>query len=556
MQRCWTKAPAIVNYRRVMADRDPHESMRTALAADANLRKIADALPALITIFDADHICRFANAHHQIWHGRSPDELVGLHMRDFLTPEIYAQRQPQLERVARGEQVSFDTAMPHRDGMMRDAAVRYVPKMGADGAFLGFYVLAFDVAMHQHRFRSVFDGTAVGFWEIDVSGVTTMLQALAAQGIADPVAHIAADPACVRAAMDAMRIIDINDKAAAMFGVDRDAAAGCNVTPFWPTASEAAFIGSVAASFGGDASYEVETVLLRADGTPIDVLFSAAFPKDADASHHVTVGFVDISERVAKERALAKVQADLAHAARVSTLGELTASIAHEVNQPLAAVTANGNAALRWLNRPTPDLGEVKAAIDRIIEEATRASEIIARTRALALKGETERQVFCPNLMVHDAVSLVRRQLDAGGVELKLELASDLPGINADRIQLQQVAINLMINAAQAMADQPAGTRQLTFASRREGDAVLFEVADTGPGFPGCDSSKLFGAFYTTKETGMGMGLSVARTIVEAHGGTIDAHCLGEGTGAAFRFTVPAYDGDDCPHHHGDHTHV
>lgn len=532
-----------------MADRDQQESMRAALAADANLRKIADALPALISIFDADHICRFANEHHRAWHGRGPDELVGLHMRDMLGPEAYAQRQGQLERVARGEQVAFDAPMPHRDGM-RDAAVRYVPKMGPDG-FLGFYVLAFDVALHQHRFRSVFDGNAVAFWEIDVSAMTAMLERLQRDGVIDPVAHIAADPARVRAAMEAMRILDVNDKAAALFGLDRAGIAGTSVAPFWPPSSEAAFMGSVAASFAGDATYEVETVLLRADGTPIDVLFASAFPADADAAHHVTVGFVDISERVAKERALAKVQADLAHAARVSTLGELTASIAHEVNQPLAAVAANGNAALRWLNRPEPDLAEARAAIDRIIEEATRASEIIARTRALAVKGETARELLCPNLMVDDAVAMVRRQLDAQGVELKLDLAADLPPILADRIQLQQVAINLMINAAQAMAGQPAGTRRVRVASREEGGMVVFEVTDTGPGFPGCDATKLFGAFYTTKDTGMGMGLSVARTIVEAHGGTIDAACA-ECGGARFHFAIPAQDPGDMPACHTD----
>ncbi|MFC3712307.1 PAS domain-containing protein [Sphingoaurantiacus capsulatus] len=526
----------------------PLDQLDRPLAALEELRMLTDAVPVLISFFDENLVCRFANAHHNRWYGRSPQELIGLPMSEFLPPEIYAKRLPYLARVAAGEQVSFDAPVPHRDGTLHDAAIRYVPKMGPRG-FAGFYTLVFDVAVQQHRFRSVFDGNAVAFWEIDVSGVTALLMAEVERGVTDPIAQLATDPLRIRAAMDAVRIIDVNDKAASLFGVDRDAVAGRSVSRFWPPASETAFVGSVAASFQGDATYEVETVLLRADGRLVDVLFTCAFPRDAGPAHYVTVGFVDISERVAKERALAKVQADLAHAARVATLGELTASIAHEVNQPLAAVAANGNAALRWLNRPVPDIGEVKAAIDRIIEEATRASEIIARTRALAMKGETERQVFCPNTMVHDAVALVRRQLDAGGVELRLELADDLPPINADRIQLQQVTINLMINAAQAMADQPAGTRQLTVASRHEGDAVLFEVADTGPGFPGCDSSKLFGAFYTTKPTGMGMGLSVARTIVEAHGGVIDAYCLGEGTGAAFRFTVPAHDGDDCPNH-------
>lgn len=528
-----------------MADRDQQESMRAALAADSNLRKIADALPALIAIFDADHICRFANAHHLEWHGRSPDELVGLHMREFFAPEVYAHRLPYLERVAKGEQVSFDAQMPHRDGMMRDAAIRYVPKMGPDG-FLGFYVLAFDVALHQHRFRGVFDGTAVAFWELDFSGAKPVILRLKASDSADPQAHLLAEPGLVRRVMDATRIIDVNDKAASMFGIDRNSVAGTPIGRFWPAESEAAFAGSLAAAIAGQPTYEIETVLQRADGQAFDVLFTCAFPDDAGPKHHVTVGMVDISERVAKEQALAKVQADLAHAARVSTLGELTASIAHEVNQPLAAVAANGNAALRWLNRAEPDLGEAKAAIARLIEEANRASEIIARTRALAVKGESVREPLCPNLMIDDAVAMVRRQLDAQGVELRLELASRLPEIVADRIQLQQVTINLMINAAQAMAGQPEGTRRVTVRSRADGAMVAFEVADTGPGFPDCDSSKLFGAFYTTKESGMGMGLSVARTIVEAHGGTIEAKCQPEG-GAIFRFTVPAGGPCDMP---------
>ena len=516
----------------------PLESGMPALAVTVEeLRTITDALPALISFFDAEHICRFANKHHSGWYGRTPEQLAGLHMREFLGDAAYESRKPQLDRVAAGQQVSFDAKVPHLDGTWRDAAIRYVPRMGAEG-FEGMHVLVFDVAVQHHRFHSVFDGTAVGFWVIDLPDILTLFDDLGRPDVETLKATIAADPAFVRRALDTTMVLDINSKTSEMFGMSPDGARGQPLGKWCPDAALPAFTDNLLAFLSDVASFEAETVMSATDGRMIDVLLTCAFAKNAPGETAVVIGTTDITERVAREKLLARAQADLAHAARVATLGELMASIAHEVNQPLAAVVTNGNAALRWLNRPEPDILEAKEAIQRMVEEGTRASEIISRTRAMAVKGESRRTRFCVNLMIEETVAIVRRQVAALGAELTLRLSAGLPEIVADRIQMQQVAINLIINAAQAMADQPLGERLISISSGISDGAVAIEVADTGPGFDSATAARLFEAFYTTKDSGMGMGLSVTKSILEAHGGTILAGPV-PGGGASFKFTVP-----------------
>ncbi len=503
-----------------------------------DVRVMTDAIPALISFFDHEHVCRFANEYHVQWYGRPPSELVGLPMRDFLGDAAYETRLPFLERVRTGEMVSFDARVPHQDGTWRDAAVRYVPKMGLDG-FEGMYVLVFDVAVQQHRFHSVFDGTAVGFWVVDLAELQNMLER---GGISSPDAltrHIADDPTFVRRALAATKVLDLNAKASEMFGVAADDARGQPLGRWCPDASLPAFTQNLSAFLSEAASFEIETVMTASDGRELDVLLTCAFAKNAPGETAVIVGTTDISVRVARDKELAQAQADLAHAARVATLGELMASIAHEVNQPLAAVVTNGNAAMRWLERAVPDSDEAKAAIRRMIEEGTRAGEIITRTRAMAVKGNRLKTRFCVNEMLEDTIEIVRRQVAALGSELELMLKPDMPTILADRIQLQQVAINLIINAAQAMAAQEDRQRRVVVSSGSSHTGLTVEVADTGPGIPEGEADRLFTAFYTTKAEGMGMGLSVTRSIVESHGGTIVVGKSDLG-GASFMFTVPA----------------
>ncbi len=241
------------------------------------------------------------------------------------------------------------------------------------------------------------------------------------------------------------------------------------------------------------------------------------------------------------EQALRKAQAELAHVTRVTMLGELTASIAHEVNQPLAAVVANAEASLRWLDRETPDLAAARRSVEWVINDGCRASEVIRRVRALANKADMEKVQLDINQVVKEAIALVQRELVRHRVLLRTELAPALPRIYGDRVQLQQVIINLLMNGIEAMepvADRP---RELMVrSSQDETGQVLLSVTDCGVGISADNANRMFNAFFTTKSSGLGMGLSICRSIVEAHGGRMSASG-NEGPGATFQFVLPLH---------------
>jgi PAS domain S-box-containing protein len=244
------------------------------------------------------------------------------------------------------------------------------------------------------------------------------------------------------------------------------------------------------------------------------------------------------------EQELRKAQAELAHVARVSTLGELTASIAHEVNQPLAAVVANAAACLRWLDRETPDLSAARRSVEWVINDGNRASEVVRRVRALANKTDFEKMPLDVNDVVREVVTLVQRELISHGVSLQTELAPDLPMVHGDRVQLQQVMINLVMNGIEAMQVVTDWPRELVIRSGQDdADRVFVSVTDCGVGIPADDAERLFRAFFTTKSDGLGMGLSICRSIVEAHGGRMSA-CQNDGPGATFRFALPLHQED------------
>jgi NO-binding membrane sensor protein with MHYT domain len=246
-------------------------------------------------------------------------------------------------------------------------------------------------------------------------------------------------------------------------------------------------------------------------------------------------------ERKRAEEALRQAQADLARVTRVTTLGELTASIAHEVNQPLAGVVANAEACLGWLDGETPNLENARRSVEWIIKDGERAGEVIRRVRALAKKTDTQKAPLEINDVVNEVIPLVRRELLSHRVSLRMELARALPVVLADRVQLQQVIINLVINGIEAMqpvADRP---RELLIRSHLDDDAdqVFVTVKDCGVGISAENADRLFNAFYTTKQDGMGMGLSICRSIIEQHGGRIWA-TRNSGPGSTFQFTLHA----------------
>jgi signal transduction histidine kinase/ligand-binding sensor domain-containing protein len=247
-----------------------------------------------------------------------------------------------------------------------------------------------------------------------------------------------------------------------------------------------------------------------------------------------------IAERKQAEEALRQAQADLTHATRVSSMGELTASLAHEVKQPIAAAITNANTCLRWLSRDQPDLEEARAAAARIVQDGRRASEIINRVRLLFEKDTLQREVVDLNEVIRETMLLLYSEATKFAVFVRTELAADLPQVMGDRVQLQQVLMNLMMNSIDAMKDVD-GTRELTIQSQRGGEngEVLISVSDTGAGLPPQQADKLFNAFFTTKTHGTGMGLRISRSIVESHGGRLWA-ADNSPRGATFQFTLPA----------------
>ena len=246
------------------------------------------------------------------------------------------------------------------------------------------------------------------------------------------------------------------------------------------------------------------------------------------------IGVVDNSARKAAETTLQQVQSEFAHAARVSMLGELTASLAHEVNQPLAAIATSASASLRWLAAEAPDLDEVHSLNMRMVADARRAADIIARVRAMAERREAERQLLQLNQLVEEALAFLAHELSMKAVEIETNLADGLSLVEVDRTQIQQVIVNLVVNAAQAMVDSP--TRRLRIVTAQTDRGVSLSVADTGPGLP-ADTDRIFESFYTTKQSGMGIGLAICRSLIEAHGGRISA--ANDGTGACFTVWLP-----------------
>jgi PAS domain S-box-containing protein len=280
---------------------------------------------------------------------------------------------------------------------------------------------------------------------------------------------------------------------------------------------------------------------VRPDGSPIYVSVSGKPVFDIDGKFLGYRGIAtDLTAEVRRaqaEQALREAQAELAHVARVTTLGELTASIAHEVNQPLGAIVTNAGASLRWLEARVPDVAEAREGLKAIINDANRAADVIGRIRALTKKAPFQRQQVDLNELIREVAALTRAEMDRNRVELRLQLDTDLPPIEADRIELQQLLLNLIVNAIEAMSE--AHTRELLIVSEKD-DAkdVRVSVCDSGRGLDPAATDRIFEAFYTTKAGGMGMGLAICRSIIERLGGRLSARA-NMPCGTIFEIAIP-----------------
>jgi PAS domain S-box-containing protein len=339
------------------------------------------------------------------------------------------------------------------------------------------------------------------------------------------------------------RIVEANDAFLRLVGYDRhDLTAGrmrwADLTPpEWLDLDQRRW-GPELKATGSLQPYEKE--YFRKDGSRVPVLIGAATFEEN--GNHQGVAFVlDLTERKRAEQErerLRQLQADLAHVNRVSMLGELAASLSHELKQPIAAAITNANTCLRWLQRDQPDIEEASEAVTRIVGDGNRAAEIIHRLRSFYKQGApADREPVDVNELVREMLVLMRSEANRYSIPMLTDLAADLPRVTADRVQLQQVFLNLMLNGIEAMKDSGG---KLTIKSQLGNDGqLLISISDTGVGLPVEKADQIFNAFFTTKPQGSGMGLAISRSIVESHGGQLSASA-NSGGGATFHFTLPS----------------
>ncbi|MET0440138.1 MAG: ATP-binding protein [Devosia sp.] len=515
-----------------------NQAATQTLGAQAQL---IDLSHDMIFVTDMDGVILFWNRAATDTYGWSAAEAIGKRADDLLKtifPLDRAHAQRTLLETGR-----WDGAMEHtaRDGKTFALESRWALARGPDNAILGIMETHTDVsdrkAAHaalvqsERRFRRMFDATRMGVVQEDWSDVRAALKDLGARELASEF---------VQRARSLVHIEGVNPALLRIVGADTDSGRAAHRTADDILAeTDRSFAGALAAFARGDAFFEGETNIVATDGRLVPVLFTITFPTSPDDADSVLVFMIDITDIRHAQDALEQAHAELAHAARVATLGELTASIAHEVNQPLMAIVTNGEAGLRWLRRDRPELGEVETSLGRVVAEGRRAGEIVKRIRAFLQKAPNQRVELDVAAIIEDATLLLDRELARSGAQVTADISPGLPMVLGDRVQLQQVMVNLLVNASQAMAGQDGEQRIHITARPYEGGMIEIAVRDSGPGIAPEHLASLFEPFYTTKAEGMGMGLPICRTTVEAHGGTLAVNG-NPGRGAEFVVKLPA----------------
>jgi PAS domain S-box-containing protein len=450
--------------------------------------------------------------------GRSREELIGMHPRDFDVTLDEAGMEKLRARTAEGGAVTFETSQRRKDGSIFPVEVR-TGAFRRDGT-LYYLALARDITERKRaeedlraseaRFRTFVDRATDAFFLLD----------------------------------EQLRVVDVNRQACEALGYRREELIGMYPSQFDAALDEPSIelLGERARS-GGTITFE--TRHRRRDGTVFPVEIRSGTFRQGDRLYYLALAR-DITERKRaeeslreKDDALQTTRAELAHVSRLTTLGELTSSIAHEVSQPLGGMIASAGACARWLAADPPDIAEARAALDHIAADGKRARDVIARIRALTKRQPARNDRLDINHEIREVLALTERESRRHDIVVRTRLDGTLPRVAGDRVQLQQVLLNLVINAIEAMSTVRDRPRLLTIVSGHDsGNGVLVELCDSGIGLDPEVAERMFEAFYTTKADGIGIGLSISRSIVEAHGGRLSAS-PNEPHGAVFRLSLP-----------------
>jgi PAS domain S-box-containing protein len=511
--------------------------------------RLLDLTHDTVFVRDMNDVITYWNLGAEELYGWKQDEAIGQVSHQLMKTIFPAPLEKIAAELVRNGRWEGELVHYKRDGAPVTVASRWSLQRDERGRAIGTMETNNDITEHkradaelresERRYRNIFQTAGVSIWEEDFSKVKAAIDDLKEKGIADLAGYLAEHPEFVRDAISMVRVINVNDATVKLLAARRKEELLVSLHDVFTPESDEVFRHVLVAIAEGRTSFESETDLRTLNGNRVTVLITIAFPPEAAALERVLVSLMDITERNRTHEALQQAQAELAHVTRLTTLGELTASIAHEVNQPLAAIVTNGEACLRWLGHDPPELGEVRSGLESMISDGVRASEVVWGLRALSKKTEPQRIRLNLNDVIDQVILLIQREVLNHRVSLRLELAPALPPVLGDRVQLQQVIMNLLVNGIQAMTSVTDRPRELVVRSQRDGDEqVLIEVRDTGVGIPSDNINQLFNAFLTTKQNGMGMGLSICRSIIEAHGGRIWASD-NAGPGAILQFTLP-----------------
>ncbi len=400
-------------------------------------------------------------------------------------------------------------------------------------------LIKFNAALQssEERYRTIFEQSRVALWERDYSEVRASLMRLKSQGVVDLRAYARDNPDFIADCI--ARIPTVAANAAALEVLGNVSAQNAGSMRRYIAHDDETFLDLMVAIFDNQSYFEGKGTIITSDGTTKLVLLTVGFPVDVSNFNRVIVGMFDITERELAQKALFEAQAELALASRAATVGALSASLAHELNQPLGAIVVNAQTLQRWLDRDPPDLAAVSRSAERIARDSQRASDIIRSTRSMLSERAPVLEAMSLANLVNETQALMQSELSKNRITFETSEAPAITNVTAIRIELQQVLINLFTNAIQAMAATPEELRRISVTIEPAGgQGIRVGVLDTGPGLSPEVLKNLFKPFCTTKKTGLGMGLAICRSMLEARGGSLTASNH-PGGGALFEMIVP-----------------
>lgn len=450
-----------------------------------------------------------------------------------------------LEALATGDGTPCSRRLAS-DGILRDP---HVSVWRADAGHEGHLFIAVNgeadddrsylfLRASEARYRKLIDYMPVALWQVDASHMGKIYAGLRADGIVDFERYLHEHPELVEQAAATVPVTDVNRRAIELVG-------GIEVQDLIrpvgylfaesPESLRRVMIGR----FTGRKNYSEFMKVRTLDNRLLDVRFSVTYPEPRLELDTTIFSLEDVTDRLRMEAQLRQLQADFSHATRLSMLGELASSIAHEVNQPLSAIVTNAETSLRWLARDEPEIDKVKQLTARIASSARRADDIVQRVRGMAAKQAPAPVELAFNEIIQESLLFVRHEIETRAVAVKTSYARGLPPVFGDRVQLQQVIVNMLINAVQAIEDDDGVVREISIATGTdEKGNLLFTLSDRGPGIAPDHLDHIFDGFFTTKPQGMGIGLAICQSIVMSHGGTVSA-ANRSGGGAQFRVVLP-----------------